>query len=75
MRYLALTLTVVSVVGLGDFVLIKAPESIRELIEMRHYLPPGVPLIKRIVAITGDKICRHGANILVNGSGLAVAKP
>lgn len=109
MRYLALTLTVVSVVGLfstitgnlplklvyngsessrvgfywidkvapqlGDFVLIKAPKNVRELIKIRHYLPAGVPLIKRIVAVAGDEICRHGANILVNGSGLGVAKP
>lgn len=59
---------------LGDFVLMRGPKSMKNLIEARHYLPPNVPLIKRIVAVEGDEICRHGANISVNGSGMGVAK-
>lgn len=59
---------------LGDFVLMNAPENARELIEARHYLPPNVPLIKRVVGIGGDEICRHGRNISVNGIGMGVAK-
>ncbi|UJQ94135.1 S26 family signal peptidase [Mariluticola halotolerans] len=61
-------------IELGDFVLIYAPENARELIETRHYLPPNVPLIKRVVGIGGDEICRHGRNISVNGIGMGVAK-
>lgn len=59
---------------LGDFVLMRAPENARELIETRHYLPPNVPLIKRAVGIGGDEICRHGRNISVNGIGMGIAK-
>lgn len=61
-------------VGLGDFVLMNAPENARELIEARHYLPPNVPLIKRVVGVAGDEICSHGRNISVNGIGMGVAK-
>lgn len=61
-------------VGLGDFVLMRAPESIRNLIETRRYLPSNVPLIKRVVAVEGDEVCRNGASISVNDSGTGVAK-
>lgn len=61
-------------IGLGDFVLMHAPENVRELIETRQYLPPNVPLIKRVVGIGGDEICRHERNISVNGIGMGVAK-
>lgn len=61
-------------VGLGDFVLMNAPEHARELIKVRHYLPPNVPLIKRVVGVAGDEVCRHGRNISVNGIGMGVAK-
>ncbi len=60
---------------LGDFVLMEVPNSMRKLIESRRYLPPNVPLIKRIVAVEGDEVCRKRSNILVNGSGMGVAKP
>ena len=61
-------------IKLGDFVLMNAPENAREIIETRHYLPPNVPLIKRVVGIGGDEICRHGRNISVNGIGMGIAK-
>jgi len=49
------------------------PERIRELVESRQYLPPNVPLIKRVVGIEGDKICRMGQEILINNVTLTVA--
>ena len=61
-------------IKLGDFVLMNAPENAREIIETRHYLPPNAPLIKRVVGIGGDEICRHGPNISVNEVGMGVAK-
>lgn len=57
----------------GDYVLASVPESIRELIEMRTYLPPDVPLIKRVSGVSGDEICRKKAAILINGNRVAKA--
>ena len=58
----------------GDYVLVRVPERVRQLAEDRGYLPPDVPLIKRVAAIGGDEICRHGTEILVNGTTMAAAQ-
>lgn len=59
---------------LGDFVLMNAPENVRKLIEIRQYLPPNMPMVKRVVGIGGDEICRRGRNILVNGTSMGEAR-
>jgi conjugative transfer signal peptidase TraF len=51
----------------GDLVLIFPPKSIAKLAAERRYLPAGVPLIKRIVAITGDDVCVFDGAIIING--------
>jgi len=50
------------------------PTSVRNLVKTRHYLPPNVPLIKRIAAATGDVICRIGQRILINGAAIVIAR-
>lgn len=61
-------------VGRGDFVLMDVPDRVRNLVETRRYLPPGMPLIKRIVAVGGDEICRRKRQILLDGVTVAVAR-
>ncbi|WP_421950814.1 S26 family signal peptidase [Pelagibacterium sp.] len=61
-------------VGRGDLVLMQVPERVRSLLKTRRYLPPGMPLIKRIVAIGGDEICRRKREILLDGVTVAVAR-
>ncbi len=51
----------------GDYVLIEPPEWLKNLIEERRYLPPGIPLIKQIAATKGDLVCRWGSRIFING--------
>ena len=58
----------------GDLVLVTVPESVRELVRERGYLPSGVPLIKRVAGVTGDEICRRGRQILVAGRPVAMAQ-
>lgn len=58
----------------GDYVLTRVPESARDLIEKRDYLPPDVPLIKHIAGVSGDEICREKGAILINGKAVAVAQ-
>ncbi|MDZ5696732.1 S26 family signal peptidase [Chelativorans sp. M5D2P16] len=61
-------------VGRGDLVLMEVPERVRNLVETRRYLLLGVPLIKRIVAVGGDKICRRKREILLDVVTVAVAR-
>lgn len=51
----------------GDLVLVRAPESVRQLADERHYLPSRVPLVKRIVAAGGDNVCAADNAIFING--------
>lgn len=59
----------------GDYVLIRPPNTVETMIEARHYLPPNVPLIKRIAAAEGDIVCRLDRHILIDGVSVAVALP
>jgi len=51
----------------GDTVVAWAPPAARRLAAARGYVPVGVPLVKRVAAATGDRICARGNRILVNG--------
>ena len=55
----------------GDMVIAWAPEPDRRLAAVRHYLPANVPLVKRVVALSGDRVCAAGPSILVNGRAVA----
>lgn len=57
----------------GDLVLAAVPEQVRFLVAERHYLPPNVPLLKRIFAAEGERICRTGEKVFVNGEVVASA--
>lgn len=53
----------------GDMVIAQLPEPWRGLAAQRHYLPVGVPLVKRVAAAAGDEVCALGPRIFVNGRG------
>jgi conjugative transfer signal peptidase TraF len=55
----------------GDMVLVRPPESVRQLAAERGYLPQNVPLVKRVAAQGGDTICAAGAMVSVNGRVVA----
>lgn len=57
----------------GDYALVGVPERVRNLVEGRAYLPPDVPLLKRVVGLNGDRICRRGEEIFVNDERVAIA--
>lgn len=57
----------------GDFVLVNVPERVRNLVGERRYLPPDVPLLKRVVGMNGDRICRRDEEIFVNERMIATA--
>lgn len=52
---------------LGDMVIAWPPDAARELGARRHYLPRNVPLVKRVAAAAGDRVCAVGEAVYVNG--------
>lgn len=58
----------------GDYVLIRVPDTMRNLIIERGYLPPDIPLIKRIVAEHGDTVCRRDREVIIDGITVALAR-
>ncbi len=49
---------------IGDYVVVSPPEPLAAFLAERGYLPLGVPLIKRVLALPGDTTCRRGATII-----------
>ena len=58
----------------GEIVVAFAPERARRLAAARFYLPFAVPLVKRVAATSGDRVCGKGASILVNGRVAALRR-
>jgi type IV secretory pathway protease TraF len=50
-----------------DLVAVDAPEPLATFIAERGYLPKGVPLLKRILAVSGQTVCRSNLAITVDG--------
>lgn len=55
----------------GDLVVARVPQGARRLAAERRYLPANVPLVKRIAALPGDRVCATGAQLTVNGRTVA----
>ena len=55
----------------GDMVIAWAPPSARTLAASRHYIPANVPLVKRVAAVEGDRVCAAGRSIRVNRKRVA----
>ena len=57
----------------GAFALVPTPPGFRILAAQRHYIPINVPLIKRVIALSGDEICRLETKIIINNKVVAEA--
>jgi len=50
------------------------PEPLATFLADAGYLPHGVPLIKRILALAGQTVCRTGLTIMVDGIDMGTAR-
>ena len=57
----------------GDYVIVSPSSRIRALIDERGYLPPATPLLKRVAARPGARICRNEDKISIDGAVVAHA--
>jgi type IV secretory pathway protease TraF len=53
--------------AVNDMVAAWPPPAARELGAVRHYIPRNVPLVKRVEAASGDRVCAVGEAVFVNG--------
>lgn len=53
--------------GRGDMALAWTPDPYRRLAAERRYLPGNVPLLKRVAAVEGDRVCGIGEALFING--------
>lgn len=58
----------------GERVAIEPPPDLRRLLAERHYLPTGVPLLKRIAAVRGQRVCRIAHGITIDGQYVGAAR-
>ncbi len=50
-----------------ELVVVKPPAALAEFLDQRRYLPNGVPMLKRVLAVPGQLVCRVGKTITVDG--------
>lgn len=57
-----------------DLAAVAAPPPIAEFMADRGYLPMGVPMLKRVLALPGQTVCRQGFDIIAYGSIIGHAR-
>lgn len=57
----------------GDLVAVTLPEPLATFLAERGYLPKGVLLLKHVLAVASQTVCRNGFTIAVDGADVGVA--
>jgi conjugative transfer signal peptidase TraF len=57
----------------GELLVITPPEPLAAFLDERRYLPKGVPLLKRVVALPGQTVCRTDRIVTVDGAAMGAA--
>jgi conjugative transfer signal peptidase TraF len=50
-----------------ELVAVRPPEPLATFLDLNGYLPIGVPMLKRVLALPGQTVCRKGPTIFVDG--------
>ena len=57
----------------GELLVVTPPEALATFLDMRRYLPKGIPLLKHVAALPGQTVCRMGDTISIDGRDVGVA--
>ena len=57
-----------------ELVAIRPPDLLAAFLDLNGYLPIGVPMLKRVLALPGQTVCRNGLSIAVNGVDVGQAQ-
>jgi conjugative transfer signal peptidase TraF len=58
----------------GERVAVTPPPELRRLLAERRYLPANVPLLKRVAAIRGQRVCRFAHGVTIDGELVGIAR-
>jgi conjugative transfer signal peptidase TraF len=58
---------------IGELVVVRPPKAVASFLAERGYLAGGVPLLKRVLALPGQTVCRTGRTITVDGTAFGDA--
>jgi conjugative transfer signal peptidase TraF len=61
-------------VGIGDYVIVRLPRDVALFAAKRRYLPLGVPVLKRIAAMEGQRVCVAHGQVLIDGLAVAATR-
>jgi conjugative transfer signal peptidase TraF len=57
----------------GDLFLVLPPDAVARYLAERGYLPRGVPILKHVLALPGESVCRVERTITVDGMAVGDA--
>jgi len=57
-----------------DLVAVLPPEPFATFLADGHYLPRGIPLLKRVLALPGQTVCREAFRIIIDKIEMGVAR-
>ncbi|WP_290559343.1 S26 family signal peptidase [Aestuariivita sp.] len=60
--------------NVGDLVVLEPPSPLGDWLLEHGYLGADVPLIKHVAALPGQRVCRTGVTIRIDGVAVATAK-
>jgi len=60
--------------GVTELVAVRPPEPLATYLHLNGYLPTGVPMLKHVLALPGQTVCRTGSNITVDGIMMGKAR-
>ena len=50
-----------------ELVAVRPPELLAAFLDLNGYLPIGIPMLKRVLALPGQTVCRNGLTIAIDG--------
>jgi conjugative transfer signal peptidase TraF len=57
-----------------QLVAVQPPDLLAAFLDLNGYLPIGVPMVKRVLALPGQTVCRNGLTIAVDGIDVGDAR-
>jgi conjugative transfer signal peptidase TraF len=57
-----------------DLVAVQPPEPLASFLDLNGYLPSGLPMLKRVLALSGQTVCRTGPTIVVDSIEMGRAR-
>jgi conjugative transfer signal peptidase TraF len=54
-------------IAVTDLVAVQPPDLLAAFLDLNGYLPIGVPMLKRVLALPGQTVCRTGLTVTVDG--------